>query len=117
MANNGHWQKHWLARMGLFAETYLAFCKFFNLPGRTKRNVAHHYDLKDSLFDQFLTHAVNILAAISIPPVTRLPMRKLPNWRALGQSCVYSQIRRFWILAVGGAGLPMRYGECNRIFQ
>ena len=111
MANNGHWQKHWLARMGLFAETYLAFCKFFNLPGRTKRNVAHHYDLKDSLFDQFLTHAVNILAAISIPP------RKLPNWRALGQSCVYSQIRRFWILAVGGAGLPMRYGKCNRIFQ
>ena len=40
--------------MGLFAETYLAFCKFFNLPGRTKRNVAHHYDLKDSLFSQFL---------------------------------------------------------------
>ena len=54
MANNGHWQKHWLARIGLFAGTYLAFWKFFNLPGRAKRNVAHHYDLKDSLFDQFL---------------------------------------------------------------
>ena len=25
LANNGHWQKHWLARMGLFAGTYLAF--------------------------------------------------------------------------------------------
>ena len=25
MANNGHWQKHWLARIGLFAGTYLAF--------------------------------------------------------------------------------------------
>ena len=54
MANNGHWQKHWLARIGLVAETYLAFRSFFNLPGRAKRNVAHHYDLKDSLFDQFL---------------------------------------------------------------
>ena len=46
--------KHWLARIGLFAGTYLTFWKFFNLPGRAKRNVAHHYDLKDSLFDQFL---------------------------------------------------------------
>ena len=54
MANNGHWQKHWLARIGLFARTHLAFWKFFNLPGLAKRNVAHHYDLKDSLFDQFL---------------------------------------------------------------
>ena len=54
MANNGHWQKHWLARTGLFARIYLAFWKFFNLPARAKRNVAHHYDLKDSLFDQFL---------------------------------------------------------------
>ena len=54
MANNGHWQKHWLARIELFARIYLTFYKFFNLPGRSKRNVAHHYDLKDSLFDQFL---------------------------------------------------------------
>ena len=38
----------------LFAETYLAFWKIFNFPERAKRNVAHHYDLKDSLFDQFL---------------------------------------------------------------
>ena len=54
MASNGHWQKHWFARIGLFAETYLAFLNFFNLPRRAKRNVAHHYDLKDSLFDHFL---------------------------------------------------------------
>ena len=25
MANNGHWQKHWLARIGLFAGAYLVF--------------------------------------------------------------------------------------------
>ena len=29
MANSGHWQKHSLARMGLFARTYHAFWKFF----------------------------------------------------------------------------------------
>jgi hypothetical protein len=25
MANNGHWQKHWLARIGLFVGAYLVF--------------------------------------------------------------------------------------------
>jgi cyclopropane-fatty-acyl-phospholipid synthase len=52
-----------------------------------------------------LTRVVNILAAISITPVTRLPMHKSPSWHALGQSFVYSQIRKFWILTVGGAGI------------
>ena len=51
MANNGHWQKHWLASKGLFARNYLAFWNFFNLPGRAKRNVVYYYDLEDSLFD------------------------------------------------------------------
>ena len=54
MANNSHWQNHWLSKLGLFAGNYLAFWQYFNLPGRAKRNVAHHYDLKDSLFDHFL---------------------------------------------------------------
>ena len=43
-----------MARIVLFAGTYWIFWKFFNLPRRVKRNVANHYDLPDSLFDQFL---------------------------------------------------------------
>ena len=77
MANNGHWQKHWLARVQLFAETYLAFWIFFNLPGRAKRNVAHYYDLKDNLFDCSSNRAVNILVAVSIRPVTDAQITKL----------------------------------------
>ena len=53
IGNNSHWQKHWLAMIGLFAETYRIFWKIFNLPGRAKHDVAHNYDLKDSLLDQF----------------------------------------------------------------
>ena len=43
-----------MARIVLFAGTYRIFWKFFNLPRLAKRNVTNHYDLKDSLFDQFL---------------------------------------------------------------
>ena len=43
-----------MARIVLFAGTHRIFWKFFNLPRRVKCNVANHYDLTDSLFDQFL---------------------------------------------------------------
>ena len=43
-----------MARVVLFAGTYRIFLKFFNRPRSAKRNVANHYDLTDSLFDQFL---------------------------------------------------------------
>ena len=100
MANNGHSQKHWLARMGLFAGTYLAFWKFFNLPGRAKRNVAHHYDLKDSLFDQFLDprrqhscgyfhNASDTLADAQITKLARLGAKLFlqPNQKVLDIGC------------------------------
>jgi cyclopropane-fatty-acyl-phospholipid synthase len=117
MANNGHWQKHWLARIGLFAGTYLAFWKFFNLPGRAKRNVAHHYDLKDSLFDQFLDPHRQHSCGYFHNASDTLADAQITKLARLGAKLFYSQIRKFWILAVGGAGLPMRYGKCSRIFQ
>jgi cyclopropane-fatty-acyl-phospholipid synthase len=52
-ANWKHWQNHWLERLVLALDTRLARFNGLNSPGRAKRNVAHHYDLKDSLFDNF----------------------------------------------------------------
>ena len=54
VANREHWQNHWLARLVLALDTRLVRFSGLNFPSRAKRNVAHHYDLKDSLFDNFL---------------------------------------------------------------
>ena len=54
IANNNQWNKHWFARLVMAFDTHLSRFSSFNFPGRSKRNVAHHYDLKDSLFDTFL---------------------------------------------------------------
>ena len=54
VANREHWQNHWLARLVLALDTRLARFSGFNFPGRAKRDVAHLYNLKDSLFDNFL---------------------------------------------------------------
>ena len=54
VANREHWQNHWLARLVLALDTRLVHLSGLNFPGQAKRNVAHHYDLKGSLFDNFL---------------------------------------------------------------
>ena len=54
IANNNQWNRHWLARLMLAFDTRLSRFSTLNFPGRSRRNAAHHYDLKDSLFDTFL---------------------------------------------------------------
>ena len=54
IANNNQWNRHWLARLMLAFDPRLSWFSTLNFPGRSRRNAAHHYDLKDSLFDTFL---------------------------------------------------------------
>jgi len=54
LANIEPWKKHWLARVILAFDLRLARFSSLNFLGRSVRNVAHHYDLKDHLFDTFL---------------------------------------------------------------
>ena len=53
VTNRKHWQNHWLARLVLALDTQLACFRALKFSGRAKQNVAHHYDLKDGLFDNF----------------------------------------------------------------
>lgn len=48
------WLRHWAGRMTLGLGNLLAVFRHLNLPGRSRRNVAHHYDLTDELFDCFV---------------------------------------------------------------
>ena len=54
MASNNRWQRHWLGRLAKAGHATAIWWWRLNMPYRAKANVAHHYDLKDSLFDQFL---------------------------------------------------------------
>ena len=54
IADNNQWNRHCLTLLMLAFDTRLTrFCTQ-NFPGRSRRNAAHHYDLKDSLFDTFI---------------------------------------------------------------
>ncbi|MDB2390251.1 cyclopropane-fatty-acyl-phospholipid synthase family protein [Alphaproteobacteria bacterium] len=54
MSNHKHWLKHWAGRASLAISNQFAFMRHSNLLRASKRNVAHHYDLNDTLFDSFL---------------------------------------------------------------
>ena len=54
MTNSRSWAAHWTGRTTLVVGNALAWLRHLNPRGRARRNVAHHYDLSDRLFDTFL---------------------------------------------------------------
>ena len=52
--NGQHWQKSPAGRLISKLYTLIAWCRTINPVARSRRNVAHHYDLTDQLFDLFL---------------------------------------------------------------
>lgn len=54
MRNAGHWRDHWAGSLTLSLGNAMAWLRHFNTVGKSRRNVAHHYDLTDELFDTFL---------------------------------------------------------------
>jgi hypothetical protein len=69
------------------------------------------------LFDQFLDPRRQHSCGYFHNASDTLADAQITKLARLGAKLFYSQITKFWILAVGGAGLPMRYGKCSRIFQ
>ena len=54
MLNSRHWSRHWAGRLTLRFGNCLAWLRHLNPRWRSRRNVAHHYDLTDELFETFL---------------------------------------------------------------
>ena len=54
LVNSTSWKQHWAGRLTLRLGNILAWLRHLNPPGRSRHNVAHHYDLTDGLFETFL---------------------------------------------------------------
>ena len=106
-----------MARIVLFAGTYRIFWKFFNLPRRAKRNVANQYDLTDSLFNQFLDRRRQHSCGYFYKASDTLTDAQITKLAHLGQICVYSLIRKFWILAPNGVGLVHSIGVLHNAIR
>ena len=47
LANSTSWKQHWAGRLTLRLGKIPAWLRHLNPPGRSRHNVAHHYDLTD----------------------------------------------------------------------
>ena len=54
LVNSTSWKQHWAGRLTRRLGNILAWLRHLNPPGRSRHNVAHHYDLTDELFESFL---------------------------------------------------------------
>ena len=54
LTNQQAWSCHWAGRLTLGVNRTVAVLKNVNPRARSRRNVAHHYDLTDELFESFL---------------------------------------------------------------
>lgn len=54
MSNAQHWRNHWAGRLTTRLGNTMAWLRHLNPPAQSRRNVAHHYDLTDTLFETFL---------------------------------------------------------------
>lgn len=54
LLNSQHWKNQWAGKISLFLSEKCAFLAHLNRINASRRNVAHHYDLTDALFDNFL---------------------------------------------------------------
>lgn len=54
MTNSESWARHWAGRTTLSIVNLLALLRHWNPRKKSRRNVAHHYDLSNALFDTFL---------------------------------------------------------------
>ncbi len=54
LKNSQTWAGHWAGRLTLVLGNMLSVFRHLNQPHRARRNVAHHYDLTDELFETFL---------------------------------------------------------------
>lgn len=113
VANREHWKNHWLARLVLALDTRLARFSGLKFLSQTMQNVAHHYDLKDSLFDNFLDPLRQYYCAYfrSLDePLANAHITKLSRILA-NFGC--SRVIMCWISAAAGAGWPLPLPRLN----
>ena len=54
LTNQQAWRRHWAGRLSLGIYRTFSALTYLNPRARSRRNVAHHYDLTDRLFESFL---------------------------------------------------------------
>ena len=101
----------WWARLRSLARFYCRRLSQFNLPGRARRNVAHHYDLDGQLYALFLDSDRQYSCAYFERPDQSLDDAQLAKKRHLAAKLLLSADQRTLDIGCGWGGLALYLGE------
>ena len=108
MLNSRHWSTHWAGRLTLRCGNCLAWLRHLNPRWRARRNVAHHYDLTDELFETFLDPRRQYSCAYFHRRDDSLEAAQETKLARLAAKLNLRPGHRFSILDAVGADLPRR---------
>ena len=113
MLNSRHWSRHWAGRLTLRFGNCLAWLRHLNPRWRSRRNVAHHYDLTDELFETFLDPRRQYSCAYFHRPDDSLETAQETKLARLAAKLNLRPGQSVLDIGCGWGGLAMAMTECR----
>jgi len=113
MQNAAHWSRHWSGRLTLLTGNAMAWMRHLNLKGRSRRNVAHHYDLTDDLFSSFLDPWRQYSCAYFHHPDDSLEIAQINKLARIAAKLNLQSGNKVLDIGCGWGGLAMALASCR----
>jgi len=114
LQNSSHWSRHWAGRASLFFSHLFALLTLSNRQSASRRNVAHHYDLTDTLFDSFLDPRRQYSCAYFNHPKTPLALAQNTKIARVAAKLNLGEGDRILDIGCGWGGLALALTQCER---
>ncbi len=100
-----------VVRLSFALQRFLRFLEQYNTIGRAQRNVAHHYDLNDQLYDFFLDRDRQYSCAYFTAPEVTLEQAQLDKKRHIAAKLLLKPGDRVLYIGSGWGGLGLFLAE------
>ena len=113
LLNSTSWKRHWAGRLRLRLGNMLVGLRHLNPPGRSRHNVAHHYDLTDELFDTFLDPWRQYSCAYFLSETDTLAQAQVTKLARLAAKLNLQEGQRVLDIGCGWGGLARALTRCR----
>jgi len=112
-SNMYHHQDYWLLKLQASIQKWTRWIMQFNPAPRAKKNVAHHYDLSDTLYDLFLDEGRQYSCAYFAEPDYTLEQAQLAKKNHIASKLLLKEGLKVLDIGCGWGGLAFHLNEVS----